>query len=107
MRSKMIAAFILCATVYVTGCATYAPVAWYGEPEAGADRTVWLAYYREQFRTYGNSTLQPRSDGPDAARQGYMQARTEWKNYETNTAIAAGVLAAAAVVALAAYIGSM
>ena len=107
MRLKIISIFILFATAYVSGCATYtyAPFTSIREPEPGADMTAWLMYYREQFRGYGESTLQPRIDAPEPARQGYMQARAEWQDHETRTSIAAGVLLGIGTAAVAIAVG--
>ncbi len=107
MRLKIISIFILFATVYVSGCATYtyAPFTSIREPEPGADMTAWLMYHREQFRAYGDSTLQPRIDAPEAARRGYTQARAEWEDNQARTegvaaavGLSLGLGAAAAII---------
>jgi hypothetical protein len=90
------------ALLFMVSCATY-----YGhtpEPKESTDSSVWLAYYRGQFRAYGDSTLPPKDNYDDSARQAYTQARKEWEDSQGKALIAALIFSAALTVAVLAVI---
>lgn len=103
MYRKVICVLLACGVVYLSACTAYQPQI--AEPEGEADKSAWLLYYRQQFSVYGDSTLPPKQDAPDVARQAYMEAHRE-RNQRQGMIMAValvGGLAIGAVIASRTY----
>lgn len=98
MYQKLISIVLICGLTFLGACTGYHPQV--AEPKGQADKSVWLFYYREQFRGYGDSALPPKDDAPDVARQAYMEAHKEWKDQRAKILLGAmlgGVAIGAAI----------
>lgn len=74
----------------LNGCTTYNPRI--SKPSTEDSKQEWLAYYKDQFKAYGDSTMPPPDDAPEAARQAYSEARAKWQTEQAINSVVVGVL---------------
>jgi hypothetical protein len=85
MRIKLAisTAVLFITTLFFVGCSvsTHPGVTTIAKPSQNENtEAVWLNYYQDQFDAYKGAVIAPTSEYPDAAKQAFQRAASEYQN---------------------------